>query len=176
MSASKFDGFWRTCTKSIFRLEALPEYRVEGDIENFEKYLAKGKSVIEITQDAQEWFAQLKRATEAGVDVRRVRVITEPLNDYVKYEMAFWRHSVKYGEQFYFLPLGEYQSILNELDFQPEDFWMFDDKDVVVFHYSSQGEWIGEEVITETKFVKKCVLLKGKLLEKSKRMQGYLVA
>ncbi len=104
-----FEKAWKSAKKSIFRLEVLPEYAVPEDLVLFEKW-KQGK--LELDKASKKWLKQLKTTKEKGVALQRVRIVSLPLSDYLLYEMEFWKHSFKKGEEILFLEESQYKEII----------------------------------------------------------------
>jgi len=171
MFLNKFEKEWNNAKNNIFRLESLPEYKVENDLKNFEKFK---KGLPYIANKDKKWFKKLSSTKNRGLIIKRVRIVKLPLSDYLKYEIDFWQKSIKYGEQILFLKQNDYQKIITSIKFEPEDFWMFDDKKLIIFHYNISGEWIGEEVISEQNIIDKYKNVKQELIRHSVLMQKFL--
>ncbi|MBI2558840.1 hypothetical protein HYW20_05950 [Candidatus Woesearchaeota archaeon] len=109
----------------------------------------------------------MKHAKEKKISIRRLRVIALPLSGYLKYEIDFWKSSPRYGEKIWFLLNKDYKKIIAILKIKPKDFWLFDDKELIIFHYTLKGKWIGEEVITSESTINRYKKLKQELLRHS---------
>ena len=64
--------------------------------------------------------------------MRRVRVVSYPLTDYLRMEMSWYPKSVAAGED---IRITETQLT--------GDFWLFDDRTVVLLHYDRKGRFTG---------------------------------
>jgi hypothetical protein len=135
--AALFADFQRTA----FRLETLPQYRVEGEEEAFRLFLA-GASIPDAMKD-REWLRNIRHTTASGKTWRRVHAISGPLTPYLRFEME-WGYV-------YSQDAGEDIRILHEEDdpnrhFEGlpfEDFWLFDDRLVVRMCYDAEGRYLG---------------------------------
>lgn len=156
----QFSSAWEKARKSIFRLELLPLYNVPGDWECYQKFLTGENYIAEL----KGWFNKLKITIEKDVKTERVRVFDPPVNDYIKYEIDAWRFSDKAGDKIFFLDLKSYKSIIKNLQIEPEDFWLFDDSTLIIFHYDATGAFIGEENIGDKELIKNYAELKYNLL------------
>ncbi len=168
---SLMENAWKNATKNIFRLEAIPEYNVPEDLIAFEKWKRKKSDLDEASK---KWLENLDKTKERGVKMQRVRVVQLPLSDYVKYEMNFWKHSIRNEEEILFLLENEYRKAIQTLNFKPRDFWMFDDKVLIIFHYDETGDFVKEESITDEKTIKNYLGLKQKLLQLTIPMEELL--
>jgi hypothetical protein len=91
------------------------------------------------------WLEQVATATSAGRQMQRVHVVTEPLSDYLRYEMDGYRHSLAAGEDVRILP----RPMARALAIPEQDFWLFDDGPVARMHYDEQGRFFCAELIEE---------------------------
>src|SRR5262249_19564591 len=91
--------------------------------------------------DWPEWIVQQRAA---GRDVGRVRVLTDPLTDYLRFELSITPVAVQAGENIRLLRPGRFA----ELGVPREDFWLFDDTTVALLHFGDDGV-AGAEIITE---------------------------
>jgi hypothetical protein len=95
--------------------------------------------------EREEWrgFSRLISATVArGVSVRRARIVSEPVTDYIRYEYDVTAgHNLAAGEQVRWLPCRNTAGLL----VPSTDFWVFDGQVVVWNHFAGDGSWIAEE-------------------------------
>jgi hypothetical protein len=91
-----------------------------------------------------DWLARVRTWTSAGQRIGRVRMLTDPLTDYLRFELFITPPAVDAGERIRFLRAAQ----ADELDLPREDFWMFDDERVVRMTFGQQGV-SGAELITE---------------------------
>ncbi len=167
-----FDISWEKAKIRIFRLESLPVYNVPGDMKIFEEWKKSKKFPA---GSYEEWIQKLEKTKQRGVVMQRARVSTLPLSDYLKYETDFWkRFSSKHGEQISFIDKEKFEKIKSDAGFELKDFWMFDDKLVIIFHYNENGNFLDEELITDPAAISKHVELKTKLLGNSIGMIQFL--
>ena len=68
----------------------------------------------------------------------RVRLVVEPLSDYVRWELTAMRWSVEAGEDIRVLPAGQ-AGAWPAVD----DFWLFDDTLAVRMEYDTGGRFLG---------------------------------
>lgn len=165
---TEFTKAWGETEKTISRLETLPEYDVSGDREVFELW-KKGKP---FTQELHAWFLMLEKARLNGIKIQRLRVVRKPVNEYLRYELAFWEESAKHGEEFYFIDEQEYLKMIGEMGFIAKDNWMFDDKKVVEFKYS-KGELKSESLVRDKNLIGKYKELKERLMGKAVKREEF---
>lgn len=134
-----FDSF----TKEAFRLETLPEYKVDSEQGEYEIFLKTGE--LNIPYD-DVWLTRVRHFRSTGRIVRRVHIIDRPLTDYLRYEFAVYRFTVAAGEDVRIMDLT------NESNpgLPAHDYWLFDDTAVVRMDYSSDGTQLGRELLENT--------------------------
>ena len=88
------------------------------------------------------WFELIRATTARGVDVRRLRVVSEPVTDYIRFEYDVTAdHNVAAGEDVRWLARHAASGLL----FPAEDFWVFDGQVVLWNHFAGDSSWVGEE-------------------------------
>jgi hypothetical protein len=129
-------------TTRAFRLETLDQYAAGYEEEAIRRFLA-GKPLD--PGFIAPWLERVAAATGAGRQMQRVHVVTEPLSDYLRYEMDGYRLTVAAGEDVLILP----RSVARELELPGEDFWLFDDGPVARMRYDRHGNFLGAELFEE---------------------------
>lgn len=142
-----------TCRVRAWHLEMRDTYEGYQDDEGrFEKWRAAGRpdSDPAEVESLAEWFDTIKSMIGRGVDVRRLRVVSEPVTDYIRWEHVVTPSNIEAGETVRWLP----RSRISDLLLPGNDFWVFDN-DLVRFHqFSGTGVWLGEELRQEPEVVK----------------------
>lgn len=136
-------GLFRTFRRTVFRLETQGVYREAVEAEPLRRFLAG-----EPPDDTwvQPWLDLVRHATAANRRFQRVRVLTEPLTDYLWFEMDLaLRCNIPAGEDIRALSVSQARAVG-----LPEgiDFWMFDDDRVGLAHFGDHG-MLGLEMIHE---------------------------
>jgi len=140
--ASLFTSFQR----SAFRLEIRDRYNVPEETEPFRLFL-QGR--VPDPSWTREWTQVVSANTSAGKVMRRVRLVREPLSDYLRFELSCgYPNNVTAGEQIAVLVV---QSDPPQLP--AHDFWLFDDSAVGVMSYDDGGHFLGVQVVTEPQAV-----------------------
>ncbi|MFF7158112.1 DUF6879 family protein [Streptomyces sp. NPDC008139] len=80
-------------------------------------------------------------AVARGVLVRRARVVSEPVTEYIRWEHYVTRANVEAGEQVRWLPRRETADLL----MPGRDFWIFDGRVMRVHDFAGNGDFLGEE-------------------------------
>jgi hypothetical protein len=129
-----------TFERSAFRLETLPAYDVPEEEARL-RLFRSGAALPPRSPDTDEWLAFIARSVGAGRSVERVHVVTHPLSDYLRFELACYLENEAAGERVG-IAVRDEASPLPEL---VEDFWLFDDEHVFVMQYDANGRFLGAE-------------------------------
>ncbi len=134
---------WRRFSRSAFRLETMPEYRVAAEQGLLERFLA-GEPMP--TGYNSAWHRRIAEYRSSGKTVQRVRVVVRPLTDYQRRQFA-WAYpgNVAAGEDIRVWDLTGQP----DPGFPIEDFWIFDETTVVRMHYQRSGEQVGRELLPD---------------------------
>jgi len=145
LNEADLDPFFDTIRREAFRVEALPAYAVPVESAGLGAYLA-GKPFQK--SDAGQQFNEFVRSqVEAGVTWHRVRVMRGPLSDYERWECEWgYAQSEHLGHHTFILDLAE---IADPPELPGYDWWMFDERVVLLFHYDDDGQFIGADPINE---------------------------
>ncbi|MGW8572321.1 DUF6879 family protein [Streptomyces niveus] len=143
-----FDELLAAAEHSAVHLEMRDSYGVGDEAEDFENWKRTGQRDIDPASEYWTPWVDLIRSTVArGVVVRRARVVSEPVTDYIRYEHAGTVVNVQAGEQVHRLPRRQ----ASDIALPGNDFWVFDGETVLFNHFSGDGNWCepGWEVRTE---------------------------
>jgi hypothetical protein len=88
---------YTTFERTAWRLEARDDYAVPGDDEDFDAFLA-GRPVPPRTVENSWWLRTVADATCAGKRFRRVRLLSHPVTDYTRFELASYPENITAGE------------------------------------------------------------------------------
>jgi hypothetical protein len=157
----------RSFQRSAFRLEALPAYHVPQEAEWFAEWQRSGR-LPELTPDNDSWCKLVREAKSAGRLMQRVRVVSSPLTDYERFELAMFRDSVAAGED---IRIAE-RRVITEFD-DLTDFWAFDGQ-VILLHYDPVGRFLGTDHINDAVAIVACQRIRDTALSRSIRLQEYL--
>jgi hypothetical protein len=119
--------------QSAFRLETLERYTVPQEAEWFDEWRRSGK-LPELTPENDSWLRMVRDHTGAGRLMQRVRVVSTPLTDYERFELALFPPSLEAGE--------DIRVISRSTVGIREDFWLFDSQTAVMLRYDSAGRFL----------------------------------
>jgi hypothetical protein len=126
--------------RSAFRLETLEHYTVPQEAEWFATWRRTGR-LPELTPDNDSWLRMVRDHTSAGRVMQRVRVVSTPLTDYERFELALFPPSLGAGEDIRVISRSVFRSFLQV----GEDFWLFDSQMAVMLRYDSAGRFLRAE-------------------------------
>lgn len=138
------DIAFETFTKTATRLELLPTYHIYDTQEyaEFRNYI-EGKLINGFANQA--WIDDIINWKTEGKIVSRIRVVPHQQTDYYKYESSWcYPKNIAAGENIDFIPETTYQEISRQFGIN-DDFWIFDEKIVIILRYNSSFEF--EEAI-----------------------------
>lgn len=135
--AARFEQF----QQEAWRLETLPQYLMPQEEEEFAAF--SGGARIDPRKVSNEYTERLRRQVAEGRSQGRVHIVTRPLSEYLRFEFSqyYLPHSIA-GERIRILDVTGRE---NPLEGVP-DFWIFDNTEVVLMNYHSDGRQINREV------------------------------
>ncbi|GAA0348801.1 hypothetical protein PV735_31530 [Streptomyces turgidiscabies] len=148
-----FDELLDGAQHSAVHLEMRDSYGVAGEADDF----ARWKSTGERDTDPHSpywgpWVALIHRTVARGVTVRRARIVSEPVSDYIRYEHASTVVNVEAGEQVRWLPRRQ----ASDIALPGNDFWLIDGRLIRWNHFTGEGASGGGEISEEPAAAKLC--------------------
>ncbi|QMU79694.1 hypothetical protein GXW83_32315 [Streptacidiphilus sp. PB12-B1b] len=141
---------FQTARFSAVHLEMRDCYGVAGEAERFARWRATGTRDAHLDAVARAgWVNTVRDMTARGVVVRRARIVSEPVTEYIKYEHAGTETNLSAGELVRWLPRRRAADIA----LPGTDLWMFDDEAVEFTFFSGDGEVVEREWCTEPRIV-----------------------
>ena len=98
------------------------------------------------------WFELMRANSAAGKTLRRLRIVSEPVTDYIRFEWLDAFNLVKAGEDVRWLPRRRASTLL----LPGNDFWLFDGETVAFTHFDGDGRVLGHEMTTDAQVVRTC--------------------
>ncbi|MGA4842727.1 DUF6879 family protein [Streptomyces sp. G45] len=100
------------------------------------------------------WHDAVSQATARGVAVRRARIVSEPVSEYIRYEHDVTFTNIAAGEQVRWLPRRQAKDLL----VPGTDLWVFDEETVLFHHFTGDGQLAedGREYVTDPALAKQC--------------------
>ena len=120
---------------SAFRLERLPAYCVPQESEA----LAYFRTTGEIPSGFNTaWAETVRSATARGRTMCRLRLLSDPLSEYERFELQAYNASLEAGEDIRVGRSGDHPPF--------QDFWLFDKKWLALMNYDTDGAFQGADV------------------------------
>lgn len=100
-----------------------------------------------------EWIELVSGVVARGVVVRRARIVSEPVTDYIRYEHGLTeRLNIGSGELVRWLPRRR----TSDLCLPGNDFWVFDNRLVLFNHFAGDGSSGDKELREEPAVINLC--------------------
>ncbi len=154
----KVTGEYRDSLIAGFRREALHlemrEVYAAADHGRFRKWIAGEE--FDARDEAQWWapWREMMRChQDSGRVLRRLRVMSEPVTEYIRFEWLDTAELVKAGEDVRWLPRQRASGLL----LPGNDLWCFDGQSIVFTFLSGEGAVQGYEMATDPELVGKVV-------------------
>lgn len=137
-------------TREAFHLELQDDYDSPGENEIFRNWLEGGPE--DDYRWFQGWLSAVRALTERGAVMRRVRVVTVPHTDYIRWELEVARLNAEAGEQIGYVP----RHLVDASRLSTDDFWLLDDHTVTFTAFRPSGRIAGSVVTTDPRIVAHC--------------------
>ncbi|MET7359240.1 DUF6879 family protein [Streptomyces sp. NPDC005562] len=98
------------------------------------------------------WIELVQRTVARGVEVRRARVVSEPVTEYIRFEHAITGANLFAGEQVRWLPRAKASHLL----LPGNDFWLIDERIIRFNVFTGDGLAIEPQVSTDQAVIKQC--------------------
>ena len=166
--APPFPELLRACTSSAVHLEMRDAYTPDDPW--YQAWLAGDQEEFE-RQMTRPWLDLIREATSRGVRVRRARIVSEPVTDYIKFEHATTESNAAAGEDIRWLP----RHLATGLLLPANDYWAFDDQQVRFNYFSGPGEFLDTRLSEDAAIVKQCAAAFEAVWERAIPHQDYQI-
>ena len=141
VTSAEFNRLFTSFQHTAYRLETLQRYDVSYEEETYAAFLTGQSSPPDAAKS--EWASIIADGVQDGKSFQRVHVVTEPLTDYLRYEIG-WSYgpNVAAGEQ-----IGIIAGEPSELGLPGRDYWLFDSRDLWVMDYDRSGRFLSAELV-----------------------------
>lgn len=117
-----------------------------------------------------KWFEMVGQAVSRGVKVQRARIVSEPVSEYIRYEHAVTSGlNIAAGEEVRWLPRRQ----ATDIALPGNDFWLFDERVLMVNHFDGVGQGVGKEVTDNPGLIKLCASAFQAVWERAVRHEDY---
>ncbi len=149
-----FAELLRSAQRTAVHLEMRDVYSVGDEKDGFEEFLRTSRTDFDPDSPFWQGWTPLVRETVArGVQMRRARIVSEPVTDYIRWEHALTPVNVAVGEQVRWLP----RRLASDIALPGNDLWLIDDRRVMFHWFTGDGAWAGHEFTEDSDVVKRVV-------------------
>jgi hypothetical protein len=153
ISSEERSKFFTTFKREALHLEMRDVYAVKDEAQRFARFLEKGYRDHEAEVDERRsWMTLIRDATAAGKVIRRARIVSEPVTDYIRYEWEGTGSNVEAGEKIKWLP----RRLASAITLPGNDFWLFDDSTVAFTVFTGEGDVFERQLTTDPAAVQLC--------------------
>lgn len=150
--APSFEELLDSAQAHALHLELRDVYAVGEEREVFEAFLRDGSVPADDSEFWSGWLPLVERTVARGVEVRRARIVSEPVTDYIRFEHAITDANLRAGEQVRWLPRRR----ASALALPGNDFWLIDDRTVRWNIFSGDGQGLEPDHTDDPAAVKLC--------------------
>ncbi|WP_405618092.1 DUF6879 family protein [Streptomyces sp. NBC_01508] len=152
-SLTDFSDLIRSVRESAVHLEMRDGYGVDNEIEGFAAW-QEGHRLDPDDRGSwwRPWLDLVQEVTAKGVVIRRARIVSEPVSDYIAFEHSGTFTNVAAGEQIRWLP----RRSASDLALPGNDFWLFDGRLVQFNVFDGVGRWVHTDQTEDAAVAKLC--------------------
>ena len=164
LDPTEFSALFEGVKRSAWRWECQGDYSTDHQkVENWlSGRVARG--------EYSDWFRYIQEITSEGILFERVRMVTEPLTDYLVWMLAVTNRNVDAGEDIRWCK----ESSVKELGMPSYDFYIFDDNRVVILRHDEEKNFTHAEIIDDEDFVAEHRALRDKVWPYGVRHREFL--
>ncbi|NSL43649.1 MULTISPECIES: DUF6879 family protein [Streptomyces] len=151
--APSFEDLLNSAQAHALHLELRDVYAVGEEREVYDAFLRDGSVPADDSDYWSGWLPLVKRTVARGVKVRRARIVSEPVTDYIRFEHAITDANLRAGEQVRWLPRRR----ASTLALPGNDFWLIDDRIVRWNLFSGDGQALEPDHTDDPQAIKLCV-------------------
>ncbi|WFB83749.1 MULTISPECIES: DUF6879 family protein [Streptomyces] len=147
-----FEDLLDSAQTHALHLELRDVYAVGEEREVFDAFLRDGSVPADDSEYWSGWLPLVERTVARAVKVRRARIVSEPVTDYIRFEHAITDANLRAGEQIRWLPRRR----ASTLALPGNDFWLIDDRLVRWNIFSGDGQALEPDHTDDPAAVKLC--------------------
>lgn len=169
LQGKAFDDLFRTFNHRAFHLEVQDSYYTPEEASPF--YLFLTGQTDDFTWH-RPWLNLVREATGTGKHIRRARIVTVPHVDYTRWGLTVAEHNIAAGEDIRWLP----RHLINSTDLSNDDYWLFDDDQVVFTVFEPDGRFAGGAATTDLTVVEYCRTVRERVWQAAIPHSEYIVS
>ncbi|MEV0850032.1 DUF6879 family protein [Streptomyces sp. NPDC049954] len=149
MTAPTFEELFRSCQRTAVHLEMRDAY-MKSDPAFIDW---KAGKTLDPAERWADWHSLVTEATSRGVEVRRARVVSTPVSEYIRFEHAVTDGlNIAAGEAVRWLSRRQ----ATDIALPGNDFWLFDSSLVLLNYFDGEGENMEVELTEAPEVAKLC--------------------
>ena len=169
LQGEAFDDLFRTFTHRAFHREVQDSYHTPEESGPFQLFLT---GQADDFAWHQPWLSLVRKATSAGKNIRRARVVTVPHGDYTPVGLTVAEHNIAAGESIRWLP----RHLIDPDGLTSDDYWLFDDDRVVFTVFEPDGRFTGGASTTDPTIVAYCRTVRDRVWQKAIPHSRYIAS
>lgn len=163
-----FGALFESYEHSAFRLEVRDSYLGVGyEQEPFRRWRAGERDDLAWRQD---WLDGVRRRAAADRAMSRVRVVSLPATDYVRFSYHNCADNITAGENIRYLDRAD------ATDLPTYDYWLFDEVRLYRMHFNEANEFEGAELVDDTEAVAEHVRWRDEAWRRSTAYQDFTLS
>jgi hypothetical protein len=153
LTPEQWEDLFTSCQKSASHLEMRDWYTAADEQDRFRRFLATGhRDHAAEAAERREWLDLMRKVTSRGVRIRRARIASEPVSDYIRFEWHGAGPTIDAGEELRWLP----RQLASGIALPGNDFWLFDEGTAMFNHFDGNGTPLGQEITDDAATVELC--------------------
>jgi len=153
LTTEEWNDLFTSTKREALHLEMRDWYAVDDEKERFSRFLASGHRDHDAeAEERRPWLEAVRRATQLEVSIRRARIVSEPVTDYTRFLYEGTDRNIEAGEDVRWLP----RTRASAITLPGNDFWLFDEKTVLINHFTGDGNSAGQELSTDPALARLC--------------------
>lgn len=149
LTPDEYHQLLRSFERESMHVEMRDSYGTETELPQMAKWAAG-------EPDDGEWLREygdrVRADAAAGKRRRRAHVISEPLSDYHRWELAVVQPMIDAGDDLRWVP----RRLVSSIAFPGNDFYLLDSRLVIFLHYSGNGRSVGFTTSTAPHDIELC--------------------
>jgi hypothetical protein len=126
---------------------------------------------LDMAEFFRPWTELVQAAVGRGVVLRRARIVSEPVTEYIRFEHATTPQNLAAGEEVRWLPRRQ----ASDIALPGNDFWILDGKVVRFGHFSGDGDVLGDEWTEDPAVARLCASAFEAVWERATPHEDYKV-
>lgn len=152
LDAGGWARLFDACRESACHLEMRDTYAVAEEQADIEKWRAGDWGPEQDAASKAGWLDLMRATSARGVRLRRARIVSQPVTEYIWFEHEGTPQNIAAGEDVRWLS----RTRASGLALPGNDCWIFDSTTVLFNHFTGNGGWIGNELTADPRVVELC--------------------